>query len=266
LLDKEATHTLLVTSFAERVCALSWPRDTVLRHMIVLGEPVRRWPGAGLPFEVSVSYGSTEVAVATCGHDEVTGLRETSAVSSVAPTAGRPVANARIYLLDAHRAPVPVASIGEIHVAGVGLCAGYLNLPEQTAERFVPNPLPEEPDEVLFRTGDLGRWLPDGRLEVIGRQDAQTWVRGALVELGRVETVLTDLEEVAEAAVLACDGGRLVAYVVPADGANWAPEAVLARLRARLPEHQVPEDLVALGSMPRLTNGKLDRRALLAPT
>ncbi|PPK63167.1 non-ribosomal peptide synthetase [Actinokineospora auranticolor] len=271
LLARKVTHTLLVTSFAQRVCALHWPASAALRFMIVLGEPVRSWPAAPLPFEVAISYGATEVTVATSGYDAVTGERETSATAGEhtgVPTVGRPVANSRVYLLDEHLAPVPVAAVGEIYVGGAGLCDGYLNQPARTSERFVTNPLPEEPGEVLFRTGDLGRWRPDGRLEVIGRQDAQTWVRGVLVEISRVEAALAARREVREVAVLACagaGGGQLVGYVVPSDPAAWAPEPVLANLRQRLPEHQVPTLLIALDKLPRLANGKLDRQALPKP-
>jgi acyl-CoA synthetase (AMP-forming)/AMP-acid ligase II len=242
--------------------------------MIVLGEPVRRWPGTRLPFEVSISYGATEVAVATSSFDASTGLRETSVtvapdeLATQRPSVGRPVANARIYLLDAHRAPVPVGAAGEIYVAGAGVCAGYLNLPIETAERFVPNSLETEPDERLFRTGDLGRWRPDGSLEVIGRRDAVTRIRGMLVEVGEVEAVIAGLPGVHEVAVVAQGGnrgGRLIGYVVTAGRSTRATAALLDEVRLRLPAHQVPSALVRMDQLPRLANGKLDRRALPAP-
>jgi amino acid adenylation domain-containing protein len=271
LLDKGVTHTLLVTSFARRVCALPWPGETALRHMIVLGEPVRRWPATGLPFEVSISYGATEAAVVTSSYDATTGVRETSVTvtpekfATQRPSVGRPIANARVYLLDAHRAPVPVGAIGEIHLAGAGVCDGYLNLPAETEETFVANPLETEPDERLFRTGDLGRWRPDGSLEVVGRRDAVTRVRGVLVEVGEVEAMIAGLPGVREVAVVAqggTSGGRLIGYVVSSDATN----GLLEQLRALLPAHQVPSVLVRMDRLPRLTNGKLDRRALPAPT
>jgi amino acid adenylation domain-containing protein len=267
LLATEASHTLLVTSLAMRVCELHWPADTRLRFMIVLGEPVRGWPADGLPFEIVISYGATEMAVATASYDSAAGVRPTAAERDEAPTVGRPVANTRIYLLDRHLAPVPVSAIGEIYVAGTGVCDGYLNQPKLTEERFVANPLPEEPSATLFRTGDLGRWRPDGRLEVIGRQDAQTWVRGVLVETSKVEAALAALPVVREVAVLASSagGGQLVGYVVPADPATWDPEAVLDALRHQLPEHQVPTLLIPMSSLTRLANGKLDRQALPKP-
>ncbi|MCE7002311.1 amino acid adenylation domain-containing protein [Kibdelosporangium philippinense] len=273
LLGKKVTHTLLVTSFARRVCALHWPANAALRLMIVLGEPVRSWPSGPLPFEITVSYGSTEVAVATSSYDEAIGLRATSATAGEGPiagrpTAGRPVANARIYILDERRQPVPVGAAGEIYVAGDGVCTGYLNRPVDTEQRLVPNPLPEEPGDVLFRTGDLGRWRPDGLLEVIGRHDAQTWVGGVLVEVSQVETVINERRDVREAAVIAYGGeagGQLVGYVVPADPENWSLEALQASLRQRLPEHQVPAVLIGLPALPKLANGKLDRQALPQP-
>ena len=267
LLATEVTHALLITSFAMRVCQLHWPADTRLRFMIVLGEPVRSWPADQPPFEIVISYGATELAVATASFDAAAGVRDRAAERREAPTVGRPVANTRIYLLDHHLGPVPVSAIGEIYVAGAGVCDGYLNQPKLTAERFVTNPLPEEPSATLFRTGDLGRWRPDGRLEVIGRQDAQTWVRGVLVEISKVESALAALPGVREVAVLASSvgGGQLVGYVVPADPATWAPETVLDALRHQLPEHQVPTLLIPMSSLPRLANGKLDRQTLPKP-
>jgi non-ribosomal peptide synthetase component F len=270
LLAKGVTHTLLITSFARQVCTLPWPANTALRHMIVLGEPVRRWPAIGLPFEVSISYGATEAAVVTSSYDATTGVRETSETvtpekfATQRPSVGRPIANARVYLLDGHRAPVPVGAVGEIHLAGAGVCAGYLNLPTETEETFVPHTLDTESDERLFRTGDLGRWRPDGTLEVIGRRDAVTRVRGMLVEVGEVEAKIWSLPGVHEVAVIAQGGtadGRLIGYVV----ATGDMDGLLDQLRSLLPAHQVPSVLVRMDQLPRLTNGKLDRRGLPAP-
>lgn len=270
LLDKQITHTLLVTSFAQRVCAVDWPSDPALRFMIVLGEPMRRWPQKQLPFQVSVSYGSTEAAVVTSSYDRSTGTAETSAtvasdtLACTRPSVGRPVANARVYVLDDEQSPVPVGTVGEIYVAGDGICSGYLNLGAETSERFVSNPLPEEPGATLFRTGDLGRWRQNGSLEVVGRQDAQTWVRGMRVEVSEVEAVISGLREVREAAVLA-RGGRLVGYVVPTNRDTWSADDVLAQVRHELPAHQSPGQLIALDRLPRLANGKLNRLQLPAP-
>jgi amino acid adenylation domain-containing protein len=274
LVSERITHTLLVTSFAQRVCALEWPRGSALRFMIMLGEPLHRWPRRTLPFAVAVSYGSTEASLVTSSYDAATGVAETSdtvaasELASTRPSAGRPVANTRIYLLDGDRNPVPLGAAGEIYIAGEGICSGYLNLRSDTRERFIANPLPEERSDVLFHTGDLGRWRPDGSLEVIGRQDAQTWVGGVRVEVGEVEAVINGLRGIREAAVLARNedtGGTLIGYVVATNRRVFSADAVLAELRHRLPAHHVPQQLIELAQLPRLANGKLDRQALPAP-
>jgi amino acid adenylation domain-containing protein len=254
LLAERVTHAVLLTAPATDVCAVPWPADTALGHLVVFGEPVRHWPGGGLPFTVSVSYGSAEAAAVTASRWR--GREEEL------PPAGRPIANARVYVLDGAGSPVPVGTVGEIHVAGAGVATGYLNLPAETAERFVANPLPEEPDGVLFRTGDLGRWRPDGALEVIGRRDAQTWVRDLRVDVGAAETVLAGLPEVHDVAVIARDG-QLTAYVVPTG--DTLPAAAVRAAAARLPAHHVPDRIVELARLPRLPGGKLDRRQLTGP-
>lgn len=257
LLANEITHTLLVTTMAQRVCAIEWPAEVALRTMVALGEPMRRRP-AETPFTVSVSYGSTEAAVVTIG--PATDTKSTSE----RPSVGKPIANARVYVLDEFGGPLPIGSIGEIHVAGAGICAGYLNLTSETAERFVPSRLAEEPDTSLFRTGDLGRWRQDGSLEVLGRKDSVTWVNGFRVEVGEVENALTDQRGVREAAVVA-RRGKLLAYVVPAGHCELSADRVLADVRHLLPAHQSPHELVTLPALPRLSNGKLDRRQLPDP-
>jgi amino acid adenylation domain-containing protein len=182
---------------------------------------------------------------------------------------GRPIANVCVYILDSHRQPVPVGMPGELYIGGAGLARGYLNDPQLTAERFIPDPFREAPGARLYRTGDRGRWLPDGNLEFLGRLDQQVKVRGYRVEPGEVEAALSSAPAVREAAVaMSADAAgeqRLVGYVVSQPG-ETPPSAELLRrhLRERLPEYMVPAAFVLLPALPRTDTDKLDRRALPA--
>jgi amino acid adenylation domain-containing protein len=180
------------------------------------------------------------------------------------PTIGRPVAGGWVRLLDREMRPVPMGVLGEIHLGGAGLARGYLGRPELTAERYLPDPLSAEPGARLYRTSDLARYLPDGRLEYLGRIDHQVKVRGFRVELGEIEAVLSTHPQVREAAVVAHDAGpgdkRLVAYLA-GEGPPSGDE-LRSFLAARLPDYMVPPYFVALPALPLSPNGKVDRREL----
>ncbi len=186
-------------------------------------------------------------------------------------TIGRPVAGARIYLLDGRLDPVPPGCAGELCVGGVPVARGYLGDPERTAERFVPDRFGGEPGARLYRTGDRARFLPDGNLDLLGRLDRQVKVRGVRIEPAEIEAALLQHPGVEEAAVVAhqdaSGAASLAAYVVPKSGHGPEPAAESLRrwLGARLPASHVPPALVLLESLPRTRHGKLDRRALHAP-
>ncbi|WP_043711593.1 non-ribosomal peptide synthetase [Corallococcus macrosporus] len=182
-------------------------------------------------------------------------------------TLGRPIGNTQVYVLDAAMHPVPMGVTGALYIGGHGVAQGYLHRPDLTAERFVPDPFGQTPGGRLYATGDLVRALPDGTLEYLGRGDGQVKLRGFRIELGEIEARLAQAPGVQEAAVKLWDvsgHAELVAYV----RADTAPEALALRqhLAAHLPAYMLPGHFVMLESFPRTANGKLDRKALPAPS
>jgi yersiniabactin nonribosomal peptide synthetase len=266
------THTMLVAALAERAWQLDWPADAALRVMVTTAERVHTWPPADRSFRVVMTYGSTETTnVLSCldlgiGSD-LTTIATPAEVRAARPVpAGRPIANLRVYLLDAAGQPVPVGVVGRLHVAGAGLAAGYHDRPELTAAKFRPNPLPEEPEPVLYDSGDLARFRADGAVEIVGRTDAQVKIRGHRVEIGEVESAVAALPGVREAVVVArtdvSNATGLVAYLA---GADLDPAVLAAALAVQLPQYMVPGAFVVLDGLPRLANGKTDLRALPEP-
>ena len=180
---------------------------------------------------------------------------------------GSPVANTRIYVLDAHGEPVPSGVIGELYIGGDGVASGYLGRDDLTAERFVADPFAAEADARMYRTGDLVRRAPSGALEFLGRNDFQVKIRGFRIELGEVEAQLQACEGVREAVAMAREDvpgdKRLVAYVLTTGDLDAA--ALRDALSTRLPEYMIPSAYLRMEAWPLTPNGKLDRKALPAP-
>ncbi len=182
---------------------------------------------------------------------------------------GPPIANTQFYVLDPTGQPVPAGVPGELHIGGDGLARGYFMRPELTRETFIPDPFRNEPNARMYKTGDLVRYQPDGTLEFLGRLDHQVKLRGFRVELGEIESVLAQLPNVRESAVIVREDTpgdrRVVAYLVCASEA--APDVAELRsfLSEKLPDYMIPSAFVGLSSMPLTANGKVDRRALPAP-
>jgi amino acid adenylation domain-containing protein len=193
------------------------------------------------------------------------------------PTIGRPIANTHIYILDPSLNPVPIGMPGEIYIGGVGLARGYLNRPALTGERFIPNPFSTEAGARLYTSGDLGRYLPDGNIEFLGRLDDQVKIRGFRIELKEIENALIQHAAVRETVVLTRDdasedpsvsletGKRLVAYVV--SNPDQFPSSLELRsfLQEKLPEYMIPSAFVFMDSLPLTSSGKVDRISLPPP-
>ena len=240
-----------------------WPGRDQLK--VLCGGEALSWELANQLLERGVSlwnmYGPTETTIWSSVHR----VESEDKVISI----GRPIANTQIYILDQHLQPVPVGVAGELHIGGDGLARGYLNRPELTVEKFIANPFSNESGGRLYKTGDLTRYLPDGKIECLGRIDHQVKIRGFRIELGEIEAVLSGHGSVGEAVALVREDEpgdkRLVAYVVP----SWEQAPTTGELRRylkeKLPDYMVPSVFMMLDWLPLTPNGKVDRRVLPAP-
>ncbi|WP_416671502.1 non-ribosomal peptide synthetase [Egbenema bharatensis] len=207
------------------------------------------------------AYGPTEVTVnasmVPCGNGV-----------PLSPTL-RPSANKQLYVLDFHLQAVPVGVAGELYIGGVGLARGYLHRPDKTAEVFLPNPFSDRPGSRLYKTGDLVRYQPDGRIEFLGRLDHQVKIRGFRIEPGEIETLLSQHPEVRSSLVIVREdqpgNKRLVAYIIPTEGQTPTSRELRRFLKEKLPDYMVPTAFAILDALPLSPNGKVDRQALPLP-
>nr|AKA59424.1 non-ribosomal peptide synthetase [uncultured bacterium AB_1383] len=259
LLDRGVTVAVFAVPVAEELLALEWPADAPLRVVLTGADRLRRRPAASTPFVLLNDYGPTETTVLASSGPvprEGEGL----------PAIGAPLPNTRLYVLDAGGRLVPEGVTGELYVAGAGLARGYLGRPEQTAERFLPDPFGPTGSR-CYRTGDLVRWRR-GELEFVGRADQQVKVRGFRVEPGEVEVALRALPGVRDAVVaLVEDGGpaRLAGYVLAPELAPADGRALQEALGRSLPAYMLPADVVVLPEFPLTSTGKVDRARLPVP-
>ncbi|HKH43314.1 MAG TPA: amino acid adenylation domain-containing protein, partial [Thermoanaerobaculia bacterium] len=240
------TVSFLPTPLAEALLAGGVPQIPSLRRLLVGGDRLSLRPEPGCGFSLINHYGPAEASVVT------------SAALSSSLTLGRPIDGLRVHLLDRSLQPVPPGVAGELWVGGPSLARGYLADPGRTAERFLPDPWGV--GERLYRTGDLCRYRRDGEIEFLGRMDHQVKIRGQRIELGEIEAALLEVPGVREA-VVALQGGQLVAYVV----GGAAVDELRRSLRERLPAAMVPSAFATLAALPLTSNGKVDRKALPAP-
>ena len=244
-----------------------------LRLVILGGEKAstkvyRVWKKfAGNRVRLINTYGPTEASVIVSAFEPA---RFPQAELGDSLPLGSPVANAQIHLLDEDLKPVPYGAAGELHIGGPPLARGYLNHPELTAKKFIPDPFSRGASGRLYKTGDLARYRPDGNLEFLGRVDFQVKIRGFRVEPGEIEAVLHQYPNLAEAVVVSHEQSNgdksLVAYMVWSAGhAPAAPAELLDFLKQRLPEYMVPAAFVTMARLPLNVNGKVDRKALPKP-
>ncbi|WUR12335.1 amino acid adenylation domain-containing protein [[Empedobacter] haloabium] len=254
-------------NIAEAAVELGEPLPA-LNTMITAGEQLRISPAIVQFFRMRAGrslhnyYGPTESHVVTTYV-----LDGDPGAWPALPPIGAPIANTQIYILDAALQPVALGAHGELYIAGDCLADGYLNRPDLTAERFVGNVF--RPGTRMYKTGDIARWLEDGNIEYLGRNDSQVKIRGYRIEPGEVEAALAACAGVREAVVVAREDvpgqKRLVAYLLAQPGHTLAPAALRDRLATVLPDYMVPAAFVCMTAFPVSPNGKLDRRALPAP-
>ncbi|MDZ8030986.1 amino acid adenylation domain-containing protein [Nostoc sp. DedSLP04] len=255
-----------------------------LKWMMVVGEPVsvslvNKWLEIYPEIKIVNAYGPTEAA------DDITQFIVDKPLPENQRTVpiGKPLANLNLYILDGEMQLLPIGAPGEICVSGIGVGDGYWKNQEKTNFSFVTNPftdvsqkLPENRKDLIYKTGDLGRWLPDGNIEFLGRIDHQVKIRGFRVELGEIETFLLQHQAVREAVVVVMeenpDDKRLVAYVVPSaegDRNDLSSSKLIQQLRdllkEKLPGYMIPSAIVQIEALPLSPSGKVDRRALPVP-
>jgi len=207
-------------------------------------------------------YGPTETTVwSSCA-------RITNTSNGI--TIGKPIANTTVRVLDVRKSLCPVGVPGELCIGGDGVALGYWNRPELTADRFIPDPFSTTPGATLYCTGDRARWRNDGTLEHLGRLDFQVKLRGFRIEVGEIEAGIAQHPAVREVAVIAREDTpgdkRLVAYLVAENPPADLVGQLRALVRAAMPEYMVPAHFVMLKALPRTHNGKLDRKAMPAPS
>jgi amino acid adenylation domain-containing protein len=267
---QESNATMLQATPAtwQILIEMGWDGDPQLR-MLCGGEALSRELADRLLVrspELWNMYGPTETTVwsAAC---------RVTADDAPVPI-GPPIANTQFYLVDRDGKPVPSGTAGELLIGGDGVATGYWRMPEATQERFVPDTFRNLPGARVYRTGDLARMLPDGRLQFLGRADEQIKIRGFRVELGEIETALLRHPDVRQAVAVAGEGAAkettVFAYVVLRQGAGARREDVMAALRKRLaetlPAYMRPTAILPLDALPRLPNGKIDRKGLPRPS
>ena len=249
------------------------PSDLALRYVIFGGEALelqslQPWferYGDEKPLLVNM-YGITETTV----HVTYRPIRLEDVRSGQGSVIGVPIPDLQVYVLDPYGQPVPIGVPGEMYIGGAGVARGYLNRPELSEQRFVPDPFRRGSDARLYRSGDRARWLANGDLEYLGRIDDQVKIRGFRIELGEIEAAIARHPSIGETAVIAREDvpgeKRLVAYVVAKKAPADLIDQVRALLTATLPEYMVPAHYAVLPALPLTENGKVDRKALPAPT
>jgi amino acid adenylation domain-containing protein len=262
LVQQEITIAFIPTALVERMMTLDWPSGTKLRTVLTGADRLQHFPPPALPFAIVNNYGPTEcTVVATSGV-----VPPRTNPGRDLPSIGRPITNTLVYLLDANLRPVRAGTVGEIHIGGAGVARGYRNHPDLTKEKFISDPFSTARGARMYKTGDLGRLMPDGQIGFVGRADDQLKIRGYRIEPNEIVAVLGQFPGICQTAVKALDAAdgekRLAAYLVMNPGTDPDSDAISAFLRERLPEYMIPSALIRLDKLPLTANGKLDLDAL----
>ncbi|MDB6056410.1 MAG: hypothetical protein JWO95_254, partial [Verrucomicrobiales bacterium] len=264
---REITTMFMTVALFNQIASEIPDAFATMRDLMVGGDALEpKWINEvlqhGPPKRLLNGYGPTETTTFAAWHEVK------KVVDGKSVPIGRPVANTHLYILDKTMQPIPVGIAGELYIGGPGLALGYLNSPESTTQRFVPNPFSNDPRSRLYKTGDLVRYLPDGNVEFLGRTDFQVKLRGFRIELGEIESVLCRHPLVREAAVVVrqpqAGDKRLIGYYVSKNG-TIAADDLRRHLKQNLPDYMVPSQLVPLPSMPLNANGKIVRQNLPVP-
>ena len=262
LVAQKITIAFVPTILAEHLITFEWPHNTALRILLTGADTLHRYPNAGLPFILVNNYGPTECTVLITSGPVLAGLP-----NGQIPPIGRPIDDMEILLLDEQLQPVAAGGEGEICAAGPQVARGYRNLPDLTAEKFVTEP---GSGRRIYRTGDRGRFLPDGQIAFLGRIDDQIKIRGFRVEADEIVAQLNSHPQIVNSVVIArgdsADEKSLVAYIIPSGGAKLTGTEVKQHLRSRVPEYMVPASFISVVSLPLTTTGKCDKAALPAPS
>jgi amino acid adenylation domain-containing protein len=264
IIRERVTIAFVPTVHALPLMAMEWPSTTDLRLLLTGGDMLRRGPAVQLPFEVVNNYGPTECTVVATSSVLKPG-------TDGVPPIGRPMAGARIYLMNERGEQVPDGTVGEIYIGGGGVGRGYRNLPQSTKQSFLPDPFTGVPGDHMYRTGDRGVRRPDGEIEFKGRLDRQLKIRGQRVELDEISSALAHHPNIDFATAITkisgCGETELVAYVLPREKERVPTARELQKhLLHTLPDYMIPAIFVRLHALPLSTNGKLDLAMLPLPT
>jgi amino acid adenylation domain-containing protein len=262
LVSEGITVSFVPTPLAEALLPLEWPSDVALRCLLTGGDVLHRRPVAGTPFTIVNNYGVTEATVVTTSGAVV----PDDATAHVVPSIGRAIAGTSVYVLDADGKAVSPGESGELYIGGRGVAIGYINRPQETADRFLADPW--STGSRMYRTGDLVRVTAEGEVYFLGRLDNQVQIRGHRVELDEIATVLGTHPAVDQCAVVVVDeesGARRIAAYVVSSGDAAGREELREFLSKRLPVYMLPTAFVDIDALPLTSNGKLDRAALPAP-
>ncbi|MFB2772372.1 amino acid adenylation domain-containing protein [Pelatocladus sp. BLCC-F211] len=230
----------------------------------LLAESITFWQDVAPDTILVNEYGPTETVVGCCIYQVPVGKHHSGSIPI-----GRPIANTQLYILDQYLQPVPTGVVGELHIGGIGLARGYLNQPELTAVKFIPNPFSKQEGDRLYKTGDLVRFLPSGDIEYIGRIDNQIKIRGFRVELGEIEAVINQHPSVSASVVIVREdkpgNQNLIAYITLHPHKILTIPELRRFLQNKLLDHMLPTAFMILEALPLTSNGKVDRRALPTP-